>query len=288
MKVKVREKVLPKSPPKSAASKIWEFMNNSQILSAVIISVTALIGTQIVKFYTYIYWMPYFTFFKIPLKYYNVAILDDYSLIVEVLPQSFSVLFFAFIFQKGSDKFHIEEKLGLPKAILLAVLLILSFCVIQTVLARRNILPLWLASLPRFIRIDIWGYFADALLLLCLKRWVQIFWSGIRNRTKSINLIPIIIILVIIAMCFVGLWVYIRGYNDNTVTFLVGELETIDDDKLILFETSDQYYIIPCEKNEDGSLKIYMNYYAFVDKDKQLVHRDYYNDIYNSYGIKIN
>ena len=89
-------------------------------------------------------------------------------------------------------------------------------------------------------------------------------------------------------MCFVGLWVYIRGYNDNTVTFLVGELETIDDDKLILFETSDQYYIIPCEKNEDGSLKIYMNYYAFVDKDKQLVHRDYYNDIYNSYGIKIN
>ena len=64
MKVKVREKVLPKSPPKSAASKIWEFMNNSQILSAVIISVTALIGTQIVKFYTYIYWMPYFTFLK--------------------------------------------------------------------------------------------------------------------------------------------------------------------------------------------------------------------------------
>ena len=52
-------------------SKIWGFMNKSPILSGVIISILAIVGSQFMKIYTYIYWLPYFRFFKIPMYYFD-------------------------------------------------------------------------------------------------------------------------------------------------------------------------------------------------------------------------
>ncbi len=103
----------------SIVLKLWDFMNESPILSAVIISFIAIISSQLVKIYTYIYWLPYFDFFKIPLFYFDIAIYDKYLLAFEIIPIIFiTMVFFSFI-QYAEKKCKITLKLGLVKSFIL-------------------------------------------------------------------------------------------------------------------------------------------------------------------------
>ena len=60
-------------------------MNKSPILSGVIISILAIVGSQFMKIYTYIYWLPYFRFFKIPMYYFDIVIFDRYTIICKII-----------------------------------------------------------------------------------------------------------------------------------------------------------------------------------------------------------
>jgi hypothetical protein len=65
---------------------------------------------------------------------------------------------------------------------------------------------------------------------------------------------------------------------------LVGDVRTIDDNKMVVFETDDQYYVIAFTQNEDGTIKLFRNSYAFADKEKQNVRKEHFNKIYNESG----
>lgn len=267
---------------------IWRFTNESQIISAVIISLMAVLGTQLIRIYTYIYWLPYFTFFNISLEYYETALFDNYSRFFEVLPKVlvFAVVLFAvnWIFKRN----RLVERYGYLKVSVFSTVTSFLCLTLSTALARKAPLPEWLAAIPFEIRSQTWIYISSALMLIVAKIFLNRPFIRVSYRPKFTAKIAICIFLIVIILLGVGIMVYIQGYNDNTVDFLVGDLEIIDGDKLILFETTDQYYIIPCKKNEDGSLTILMKYYAFVDKNEQLVHREYYADIYNDFGVKMN
>ena len=81
--------------------------------------------------------------------------------------------------------------------------------------------------------------------------------------------------------------VYIHGYNENVVEYLSGMLRIIDDDKIVLFETSDQYYVVPYEKEKAATIHMDIDSYGFIDKNKQLIERRYYV-VYDESGRKLN
>lgn len=256
--------------------KIWNFMNKSPILSAIIISIIAILGSQLVKIYTYIYWLPYFNFFNIPLHYFDIAIFDKYALIFEVIPISFITMIFFAVFQYIEKKCRIIPKLGVVKSLVLAFFIICGSMVLQSILVLKT-------SVPSFLKLDVWNYIEWATLLLVLKHLCPLIISNVKFKLTT----PSIILGVLFVLVGIGSMVYIHGYNINVVDNLQGQLKIIDDNKMVLFETSDKYYIIPCEKTENGSIKIYRDSYAFIDKSEQLVQSNYYNGIYNEYGVRL-
>ena len=79
---------------------------------------------------------------------------------------------------------------------------------------------------------------------------------------------------------------YMYGDN-NVINYLYSPLKVIDDNKLVLLETTDKYYIVPCAKREGGGINIYRDSYAFIDKNNYIIQRRYY-DIYDEYNKNLN
>lgn len=252
-------------------SKIWDFMNKSPILSSVIISILAILWTQVIKIYTYIYWLPYFKTFSIPLIYFDIAILDKYTYIVEILP---AVLFIFALFESLSymeKKLKIALKLGRVKLLILISIIICGSTVMQSILVRKP-------EIPSFFRFDIWNYF-DIVFWFEIIQYVFLYTKWKINIKVSPKFIAFCMLIFLVGT---GTVVYIQGYN-NAAGNLVCDLRMIEEDKVILFETVDQYYIVPCKELEDGSIKIYEHSYSFVDKNKQVVRRFFYNHVYDEF-----
>lgn len=255
--------------------KIWSFMNESPILSAIIISIIAILGSQLVKLYTYIYWLPYFNFFNIPLHYFDIAIFDKYALISDVILISFIVMIFFTILQYIEKKYGIIYKFGLLKSFMLAIFIICGCIILKSILVLKT-------SVPNFLKLNIWNYIIGATLLLVLKHLFPLIISKVKFK-RSISSIILGVLFIIVSA---GSIIYIHGYNVNVVANLSGQLKIIDENKMVLFETSDKYYIISYKKVQNNSIKIYRDSYAFIDKNEQLVQRNYYN-LYDEYGIKL-
>lgn len=263
---------------------IWRFTNESEILSAVIISLVAVLGVQLTKIYTYIYWMPYFTRFDISPEYFEIALFDSYSSYIERLPALLGFTIALLGVNWIIKKYRWIKRYGLLKFTVFSGVVAVLCMILSTAFARKSALPAWLAVIPFEIRSKIWLYIAIALMMVVEKNLLKYIFVQKPYRRKFSPTITWCVFLVVLTLLVTGIVVYIQGYNDNSISFSSGPLEIIDDDKLILFETADQYYVILCTENEDKSLTIDTTYYAFLDKDEQWVHYEYYSTIYDHYG----
>ncbi len=246
----------------SILHRIWQSMDKSAILSAVIIGLPTLLKTKLYKVYTYVYWLPYFKMLKVDTQYSDIASFDMYEDLVKYVPYYILAIIFYLIF----DLLLKKVKNDVAKIVF------------------------YVADVVLYIVIMIWAMFGNvsnykflcsicfALALVLLKRGITMCSSKKKNRSLSSNSV---VAWVLILLLFFGLMVYINGYNTNVVDLLVGDVRTIDDNKMVVFETDDQYYVIAFEKNEDGSIKLFRNSYAFADKEKQSVVKKHFNKIYN-------
>lgn len=93
---------------------VWKFMNKSPILSAIIISMAAIIGSQGYKLYTYIYWLPYFKLFEVPTYYFEDVVFDKYELLLKIAPRIIPIilLFIFFNFLEKKSNATIEGSLN--------------------------------------------------------------------------------------------------------------------------------------------------------------------------------
>lgn len=115
-----------------------------------------------------------------------------------------------------------------------------------------------------------------------IKKYV--FFSDVKNKIKKnvfFNYFGIAFILL-----GTGGIMYMYGDN-NVINYLYSPLKVIDDNKLVLLETTDKYYIVPCAKREGGGINIYRDSYAFIDKNNYIIQRRYY-DIYDEYNKNLN
>ena len=253
--------------------KIWKFMNKSPILSALIISLIAILSSQIYKVYTYIYWLPYFKLFEVPPHYFENALFDKYKLLLETAPTivTFILLFIIFDFWEKKIKFSFIKTIALE----LTVLIILSIVFITLVNTKIIISFIWISDILSCITLSI--------TLLLIKNLLS---EVLTNKKVKITA-PLLIVFVLLFLVSSCSMVYINGYNSNVVDTICLDSRTIDEDKFVVFETSEQYYVIPCEKKEDGSIKVYRDSYGFIDKEKQLVTKNRGIKIYNEYDLSL-
>ena len=99
-------------------------MNKSPILSGVIISILAIVGSQFMKIYTYIYWLPYFRFFKIPMYYFDIVIFDRYTIICKIILIILIMIMIFSVIEFIEKRFRIKQKFGLGKLLLLEVVIL--------------------------------------------------------------------------------------------------------------------------------------------------------------------
>ena len=263
---------------KSIISTIWDFMNKSPILSTVLISFIAILGSQMYKMYTYIYWLPYFKLFKVPAYYFENALFDKYELLLKIAPKVIIILLLYVIFDFLERESKIVIKLGIMKATILDVSIMFLILFVSTILSVTKIIfsIYWLSY--------ILSYIGDTITLLAIKKIVSILFSS-QNIKNKFSLFTVATLIFIVISCGT---VYIEGYNSNVVDILILESRTIADDKFIVFETEEQYYVVAYKKNEDGTIKVYRDSYGFIDKKNQSVTKNHYTEIYNEYDLSIN
>lgn len=245
---------------KSIIKTIWNFMNKSPILSAIIISFAAILGTQGYKLYTYIYWLPYFKLFKVPTYYFEDVVFDKYELLLKTAPKFILVILLFLVFNFLEKKSKLEIKFGFLK------LLILNLVEMFVVITISYIL-IFKTSLPHFWRFTSLTYIIEAITLLMYKKILsKLFTDKIIKPT--ISLLAGFTLLFFIVSC--GM-VYINGYNSNVVNAMHGESRVIENNKFVVFETSEHFYVVACEEKDDNSVKVYRHSYAFIEKEKQNV-----------------
>ena len=254
---------------------VWKFMNKSPILSAIIISIAAIIGSQGYKLYTYIYWLPYFKLFEVPTYYFEDAVFDKYELLLKIAPRIIPIILLFIFFNFLEKKSKLEIKIGLLKLILLNFVEMIIITTISCILLAKT-------SLPHFLTSAL-SYISEAIILLAYKKiFVMLFKEKIIKPT--ICLLTIITLLFFIVSCSM---VYINGYNSNVLNAMYNESRVIDNNKFIVFETSEHFYVIACEEKDDNSVKVYRHSYAFIEKEKQNVIKKHYSDIYNEYNLSL-
>ncbi len=250
-------------------SKIWGFMNKSPILSGVIISILAIVGSQFMKIYTYIYWLPYFRFFKIPMYYFDIVIFDRYTIICKIILIILIMIMIFSVIEFIEKRFRIKQKFGLGKLLLLEVVILYGNLLLKM-------------SIHNFEKIDILNYIEWVIVLIILKNMCSFLMLKIKLRKMFFS------IIFGIAFILLGTGGIMYMYGDNNViNYLYSPLKVIDDNKLVLLETTDKYYIVPCAKREGGGINIYRDSYAFIDKNNYIIQRRYY-DIYDEYNKNLN
>ncbi|MBR0348043.1 MAG: hypothetical protein IIX16_00215 [Clostridia bacterium] len=256
---------------KSIIKTIWNFMNKSPILSAIIISFAAILGTQGYKLYTYIYWLPYFKLFEVPTYYFEDVVFDKYELFLEVTPKIILVILLFILFNFLEKKSKLETKLGFFPLLLLNLTETMMLFFLSIILVTQTSLPIFLSH--------------HLLSYICLAIWVLIFKKSLSKiLTKklikpTVSLLAIFTSLFLVVSCSI---VYINGYNHNVVNAMYSESRVVDN-KFIVFETSEHYYVIACEEKDENSVKVYRDSYAFIEKEKQNVMKKHYKTIYNEY-----
>lgn len=263
---------------KSMISAIWGFMNKSPILSGVLISSIAILGSQIYKIYTYIYWLPYFNLFKVPSYYFENALFDKYELLLKIGPKVIIILLLLTFFDFFERKSKLVTKLGLMKTVIFDVFIVFFISIVSLILSITKIIfsIYWLSY--------VLSYISTTTTILGVKKLVLILCSG-KNMKDKLSLFTAAMLIFIVFSCGA---VYIEGYNSKVVDVLGLESRTIGDDKFIVFETEEQYYVIAYKKKEDGSIKVYRDSYGFIDKKKQAVFKNHYTKIYNEYDLSLN
>lgn len=264
---------MDKKEKQNIVKKVWDFMNKSPILSAVLISILAVLGSQMYKIYTYIYWLPYFKLFKVPTYYFENALFDKYELFLATTPTIIVLIFLVITF----DFFEKKIKLDFLKKVLLELAILLSIVIILTVLSFYRITTsfIWIN--------DILSYIVLSITFLMLKNLVIELLS---NKKVKIT-VPLIIISLSLFFVISSSMVYINGYNSNIVDTIYINSRTIDDNKFVVFETSTEFYVIPYEMKDDGSIKIYRDSYGFIDKEEQTVTNRHFSNIYNEYNLSL-
>ena len=141
---------------------VWKFMNKSPILSAIIISIAAIIGSQGYKLYTYIYWLPYFKLFEVPTYYFEDAVFDKYELLLKIAPRIIPIILLFIFFNFLEKKSKLEIKIGLLKLILLNFVEMIIITTIYCILLAKTSLPhFWTSAL---------SYISEAIILLACKK----------------------------------------------------------------------------------------------------------------------
>lgn len=257
-------------------SKIWKFMNESPILSGIIISILAILGSLFVKIYTYIYWLPYFEFFNIPMQYFDIVIFDKYTIVCKIIFISLLMIMILSIIEYMEKRYRFKRKLGSPKLILAEIIILFGNLILQSMLLETT-------TLPNLVKKNILQCVEWIMILLIVKSVCSLLLSKIKLRKMFFS----IVFGAIFVLIGTGGLVYIHGYNENVVEYLSGMLRIIDDDKIVLFETSDQYYVVPYKKEKAATIYMDIDSYEFIDKNKQLIERRYYV-VYDESGKKLN
>ena len=261
---------------KRTLNDIWCFFNDSPVLSAVIISLLTILGTQIYKIYTYIYWLPFLKFYRVPTHYFEFIMLDKYESFLRIAIVVLFVLPTTILFDFLKKKITTTLNLKLSHSIIITFMLYILFGFVEIFLG----MEIARASL---ILNDIIIYIGCSILIIIFKDLFGVLISRKQSKSKISKLLLLMIIIFLISISSCITLVY--GLN-NVVHSIYGESKIIDEDKLIVFETSEQYYIIPCKKKTNNSIKIYRDSYVLVDKNKQQVVRKYY-DIYDEYDTEL-
>lgn len=257
------------STNKKLLNHLWEFINKSPIISAILISLITLIGLLLFRFYTFIYWLPYFEKYNIPLNYFQLAEFDKYSFTYRLIVDTFFTYLFFYIFLKIWNKISFNnQSLNFIILILMMIIIIVSIKS-QSALARN-------LSILKFFSLDIWNYISFAAFAYIIYRIIKI--CNLAKKTIKPKVSTIILCLFLILMGIGGV-TYINGYNEKVVPTLVGEFKVIDENKAMLFETSDNYYIVPCVIIND-SIYLYTNSYSFIEKYKVQVNTRYFNYVH--------
>ena len=264
---------MDKKEKQNIVKKAWTFMNKSPILSAVLISILAVLGSQIYKIYTYIYWLPYFKLFEVPTYYFENALFDKYEVILATAPAIIVLIFVVITF----DFFEKKIKLDFLKKVIFELAILLSIVLLLIVLSVYGITLsfIWIN--------DVLLYIVLSISFLMLKNLAIELLS---NKKVKIT-VPLIIISLSLIFVISSSMVYIDGYNSNVVDTIYINSRTIDDNKFVVFETSTEFYVIPCEMKDDNSIKIYRDSYCFIDKEKQTVTNRHFSNIYNEYNLSL-
>lgn len=253
----------------SIFQRFWRFMDKSPILSAVIIGLVAALSGVLYKVYTYIYWLPYFKILKVDTHYFENANFDKYELLVKYIFK-FVPIFLLYLFFNWVANLFLRKVNNNFKKTVFCFSIMLFVLVLQ-------ILTIFI--IPYFY--DAINYISISLLLVALKNLIVTYFLITGGRLLYLNAVVLSVLFLVLS---VGLMVYINGYNTNVVDLLAGDVKTIEGNKMVVFETEDQYYVIDFEKNEDNSIKLLRDSYTFVDKGEQTVTKEYFNKIYNEVG----
>ncbi|MEE1138740.1 MAG: hypothetical protein U0M02_09720 [Acutalibacteraceae bacterium] len=265
-----------KAKNKSIIKTIWKFMNKSPILSAIIISIAAILGSQGYKLYTYIYWLPYFNLFEVPTYYFEDTVFDKYELLLELSPKFIFITLVFILFNYLEMKSKLETKLGFIKSLILYLVGITILITLFYILPTKTSLPIfWTSTLPTNICI--------AIILLLFKKIILHMFAN-KMIKPTISLLAIFTSLFFIISC--GM-VYINGYNINVLNSMYNESRIIENNKFIVFETSEHFYVIACDEKDDNSVKVYRDSYAFIEKENQNVIKKQYNNIYNEDDLSL-
>lgn len=257
------------STKKSLLSHLWEFVNKSPIISAILISFTTVFGLLLFKFYLFIYWLSYFESYHIPLNYFQVAEFDKYSLTYRLSINIFFTYLIFYLFLKIWNRVDFNNKRSNAAILIVMIMIIIISIILQSMLARK-------LSIIKLFRYDIWCYIFFAVFVYIIYRIIKVCNFNIRTIKLKISTIILCLFLILMG---IGVVTYINGYNEQVVPALVGEFKVIDENKAILFETSDEYYIVPCVIEND-SIKLYTESYSFVEKNKAQVYTRYFNHVY--------
>ena len=255
---------------KSIVVKLWEFCDKSPVLSAILISLIALTGTVLVRFYTFIYWLPYFRLLNIPLHYFQDAAFDKYSFFYNTIKNAFVLYLCCFLLLKIRAKLNNKVTVKI-----VYIVLSLTSMLAQTLLSRTR-------AIIDFFRIDVWFYISTSSIISLAIILLRDYQNALKVKIRTATLV----LLACSLLVGIGVLTYIQGYNENYVSVLVGVIKTIDDDKAVLFETSDKYYVIPCVI-EDNTIKLYINSYTLTEKNDKLVTNRLFRKVTNQFGVKI-
>jgi hypothetical protein len=257
------------STNKNLLNHLWEFVNKSPIISAILISLITLIGLLLFRFYTFIYWLPYFESYNIPLNYFQLAEFDKYSLTYKLFIDTFFTYLIFYLFLKICNRVSFNNKRSNSMILIIMIMIIIISITLQSVLVRK-----W--SMVKFFSLDIWTYISFAAFAYLIYRNIKVCNFNKKNIKLKISTIILCLFLILMG---IGIATYINGYNEKVVPALVGEFKVIDENKAMLFETSDNYYIVPCVIKND-SITLYTKSYSFIEKYKVQVNTRYFNYVH--------